>query len=53
MTAKMVGTCEACQKNKHENCANPAACICSMRGHPLITRPQFIANLYQPQPDAQ
>lgn len=52
MTAKMVGTCEACQGNKHEKCANQLACICAMRGHPMINRPQMQANLaYRPNPE--
>lgn len=26
--------CESCQKNRHEMCGNPEACVCAKRGHP-------------------
>lgn len=28
--------CESCQKNRHENCGNPEACVCAKRGHPQM-----------------
>lgn len=36
MPALMVGVCTACQKNKHDACANEGACVCAIRQHPEI-----------------
>jgi hypothetical protein len=52
MPALMVGVCTACQKNKHDACANEGACVCALRDHPNIPeRPNLSANpVYIPNP---